>query len=332
MRIVALEEHFTIPTLVSKIPKETIGHRGFPDMSRQPQINAAAQEKLRELGGPRLADMDAAGITMQVLSLSGPGADLLSPEDGPAWACQANDLLGEWVKAYPERYAGFAHLPMTAPQAAAEELERCVRSLGFVGALINGMTQDKFLDDEMFEPILACAERLDVPIYIHPNIPPEAVRKAYYEGLREPLGFLLSIAGWGWHAETAIHILRLILSGTLERHPRLKIIIGHMGEGLPMTLARTDAIMRAETSKYLKRSVAQTLREQVYVTTSGQFTHPPMMALMQTFGTDHVLFSVDYPYSPNDKGREFLDHLPLAPADVEKIAHGNADRLLKLTV
>lgn len=332
MRIVALEEHFTIPTLVSKIPKEAIRRRGFPDMSRQPQLNAAAQEKLKELGAPRLADMDTAGISVQVLSLSGPGADLLSPEDGPAWARQANDLLGECFKAHPERYAGFAHLPMTAPQAAAEELERCVRSLGFVGALINGMTQDKFLDDEMFEPILACAERLDAPIYIHPNIPPEAVRKVYYERLREPMGFLLSIAGWGWHAETAIHILRLILSGTLERHPKLKIIIGHMGEGLPMTLARTDAIMQPETSKYLKRSVAQTLQEQVYVTTSGQFTAPPLIALLQTFGIDHVLFSVDYPYSPNEKGRRFLDELPFAPADLEKIAHGNADRLLKLTV
>jgi hypothetical protein len=199
-----------------------------------------------------------------------------------------------------------------------------------VGALINGTTRDKFLDDPSFEPILARAEQLDIPIYIHPNIPPEPVRGAYYSHLPAPMGFLLSIAGFGWHAETAIHVLRLIFSGALERHPKLKIIIGHMGEGLPMTMARTSGMSQQETSKYLNRSVAQTLREQVYVTSSGQFTYPPMMALLATFGLEHVLFSVDYPFSANDRGRAFLDGLPLAPADVEKIAHGNADRLLKL--
>ena len=219
---------------------------------------------------------------------------------------------------------------MTAPDAAADELERCVRSLNFVGTMINGTTDDKFLDDSIFDPILARAEQLDVPIYLHPNIPPEAVRKAYYDNLPTPMGFSLSIAGFGWHAETAIHVLRLILSGTLDRHPKLKLIIGHMGEFLPMTLARTSSVMAPETTQHLTRSVAQTLQDQVYVTTSGQFTYPPFMALLQTFGIDRVLFSVDYPFSANISGRQFLDHLPLAPADIQKIAHGNADRLLKL--
>ena len=156
------------------------------------------------------------------------------------------------------------------------------------------------------------------------------MRKAYYDGLPGTMGFFLSIAGFGWHAETAIHLLRLILSGTLDRHPKLKLIIGHMGEFLPMTMARTDAMSRDETSKYLSRGVAQQLREQAYVTTSGQFTTPPLEALVHTFGIDHVLFSIDYPFSPNARGRAFLDSLPFAPADVAKIAHGNADRLLKL--
>jgi predicted TIM-barrel fold metal-dependent hydrolase len=330
MRTVALEEHFNIPSLVSRIPKELIHARGFPPPEKQPGGMMMAHGKLQDLGDGRIADMDAAGVTLQVLSVSGPGADLLPASESVPWAKEANDVLAQAVGKHPKRFAGFAHLPMTAPDAAAEELTRCVRSLGFVGALVNGLTQEKFLDDPMFEPVLSQAEQLDVPIYIHPNIPPEAVRNAYYSNLPEPMGFMLSIAGFGWHAETAIHVLRLILSGRLDRHPKLKIIIGHMGEFLPLTLARTDAVFRAETSKYLKRSVAQTLREQVYVTTSGQFTYPPLMALLATFGIEHVLFSIDYPYSPNDRGRTFLDNMPLAPADVKKIAHENADILLKL--
>ena len=201
--------------------------------------------------------MDAGNVAMQVLSLSGPGADLLVGEAGVRWARDANDLLAEAVQRNPKRYAGFAHLPMRDASAAAKEFERCVKSHGFVGALINGTTDDKFLDDPQFRSILAKAEELDVPIYLHPNIPPEAVRKAYYSGLPDPMNYILSIAGFGWHAETAIAVLRLVLSGAMDRHPKLKLIIGHMGEFLPMTLARTDAITKGETAKYLKRSVAR---------------------------------------------------------------------------
>jgi hypothetical protein len=330
MRIVTLEEHFTIPSLVARIPADAIRRRGFPPQGHTPNPMAATQALLAELGDVRIKAMDEAGITVQVLSFSGPGADLLPPDESVPLARDVNDHLARFISAHPGRFAGFAHLPMTAPEKAADELERCVRSLHFVGTLINGMTDEKFLDHPMFEPILARAEQLDVPIYLHPNIPPEAVRKTYFDGLPAPMDFLLSIAGFGWHAETAIHILRLILSGTLERHPKLRLIIGHMGEFLPMTVARTSAVMAAPLSQRGGRSVAQTLQEQVYVTTSGQFTNPPMMALLETFGVDHVLFSVDYPFSPNDRGRRFLDALPLAPADVEQIAHGNADRVLKL--
>jgi hypothetical protein len=330
MRTIALEEHYNIPPLVARIPEELVRRRGYPPKDQMPKTTAAPQEKLKELGDGRLAEMDAGGISMQVLSLSGPGADVLPAEQSIPWAREANDYLAKAIATHPDRYAGFAHLPMTAPEAAADELERCIKELKFVGALINGLTEDKFLDDPKFEPILGRAESLDVPIYLHPNIPPEAVRQAYYSGLPAPVGFSLSIAGFGWHAETAVHILRLILSGTLDRHRKLKLIIGHMGEFLPMTVSRTSTMMGPETEKYLSRSVAQTLQAQIYVTTSGQFTNPPMMALLETFGIDHVLFSVDYPFSSNMRGKEFLDHLPLAPADVEKIAHGNAERLLKI--
>ncbi len=329
MRVVALEEHFTVPELVQRIPADVVRARGFPgpDAPWGPQGQTAT---LAELGAPRLQDMDEAGITLQVLSVAGAGADLLPPGEGPALARELNDALAGHIRANPGRYAGFAHLPLTAPEASADELERAVRELGFCGALVNGTTDGRFLDDPRFVPVLARAEALGVPVYIHPGIPPAPVREAYYDGLPEPFSFMLSIAGWGWHAETAVHVLRLVLSGTLDRFPRLQIIIGHMGEGLPAMLARCDQIMGRVPGQRLSRPVSQTILDQVHVTTSGFFTEPPFLLLLQTFGADRILFSVDYPFSPNKRGRAFLDGLPVSPADREKIAHGNADRLLRL--
>jgi predicted TIM-barrel fold metal-dependent hydrolase len=217
---------------------------------------------------------------------------------------------------------------MTAPEAAADELERGVRDLGFSGALINGQTRGRFLDQPDFEPILLRAQDLDVPIYIHPGIPPKAVREAYYDGFDARVSFLLATAGWGWHSETAVHILRLALSGTLERFPALKLIIGHMGEGLPAMLDRCDNVFRLD--KRGERTISQAITQQVWVTTSGMFTAPPLFALLAVFGIDRVMFSVDYPYSRSEQGLKFLSNLPLAPGDVRKIAHENADRLLKL--
>ncbi len=330
MRVVALEEHFTVPDLVRRIPQEAIRARGFPP----PEMHAGAQgevERLADLGDARLRDMDAAGITLQVLSVAGPGADLLPPSEGPALARDLNDALAGHAGAHPGRYAGFAHLPLTAPEAAADELRRAVRTLGFRGALVNGTTDGRFLDDPRFAPVLAEAEALGVPIYLHPGIPPAPVREAYYDGLGEAMSFLLAIAGWGWHAETAVHVLRLVLSGTLDRFPRLRLIVGHMGEGLPAMLARCDDTLGGEAGKRLRRSVSETILDQVHVTTSGFFTTPPLLLLLQTFGADRILFSVDYPFSENAPARAFLDALPVSPADREKIAHGNADRLLGLS-
>jgi uncharacterized protein len=273
--------------------------------------------------------MDEAGITVHVLSASGPGANLLHGTEGVGFARDINDVLAKGVAAHPDRFAGFAHLPMNSPEAAADELERSVRNLGFCGALINGVTEGRFLDDPRFEPILARAEALDVPIYLHPGLPPRAVYQAYYDGLPGSTGFRLSTAAWGWHSETAIHVMRLVLSGALDRHPKLKLVIGHMGEGLAAMMVRSDKILTPE-APHLKRSVKQTILDQVWVTTSGLFTLPPLEALLAVFGPDRVMFSIDYPYSTNRTGRDFLDTLKLPPAALEKFAHGNADRLLKL--
>ena len=329
MRIVALEEHFTIPELVRQIDRAVITRRGFPP----PEVPWGPMRqvgRLADLGPDRLADMDAAGISLQVLSVSGPGADIASPDTAPALARAFNDALARVAAGHPDRYAGFAHLPMTAPDAAADELERAVTQLGFCGALVNGLTDDCFLDDPRFAPVLARAEALGTPLYLHPGIPPKAVRRAYYDGLPDPLSFMLSIAGWGWHAEVAVHVLRLVLSGTLDRYPGLQLIIGHMGEGLPAMLARCDQVFGRAPAGLLRRSPSQAILEQVHVTTSGFFSLPPFEALLHTFGADRIMFSVDYPFSDNAPARAFLDSLPVSPADRQKIAHGNADRLLKL--
>ena len=325
MRVIALEEHFTVPALVCKIDPDAIAKRGFP-----PGFHSSLAGKMSDLGAARLADMDEAGIAVQVLSASGPGADLLDGEDGVAFARDINDHLANAIAAHPDRLAGFAHLPTRQPRAAAEELERTVRDFGFRGALINGLTENRFLDDPRFDPILARAEALDVPIYLHPNLPPQSVRDAYYSGLPGLTGFRLASASWGWHSEIALHVLRLVVSGALDRHRKLKLIIGHMGEGLAAMLARSDRTL-ADHVSHLSRSVAQTIHDQVWVTTSGLFTKPPLDVALAVFGIDRVMFSIDYPIVGNMVGRKFLDTLTLSLADFEKFAHGNADRLLKLS-
>ena len=329
MRIIALEEHFIVPELAGRIDPALARARGFPPPD-VPWSQVTRRGELVELGAARLADMDAAGIDLQVLSVAGAGADLLEGAEGVRLARDYNDALAAAVAAHPARLAGFAHLPMRSPAAAAEELERAVRGLGFHGALINGLTADRCLDDPRFDPILARAAALDVPLYLHPGIPPASVRAAYYDGLPGQMSFVLSTAAWGWHIETAIQVLRLVLSGALDRHPGLKLIVGHMGEALPFMLARCEQTLAAEAAKVLRRSVTQTILEQVWITTSGFFTLPPFLNALQTFGADRILFSVDYPFAPNAVGRRFLDALPVAQGDKEKIAYRNAEGLLRL--
>jgi predicted TIM-barrel fold metal-dependent hydrolase len=275
--------------------------------------------------------MDEAGITVQVLSGSGPGPDLVPGAEGVALARELNDRLADAVARHPDRFAGFAALPLQSPDACPAELARTVKELGFLGALINGTTEGRFLDHPSYDGLLAAAVELDVPIYIHPHLPPDTVRQAYYSDLPAGAARVLESAGWGWHQETAIQVLRMVVAGTLDRHPRLKLIIGHMGEMLPVMLARCDEVFALDVD-HLKRSISQTIVDQIWITTSGIFSEPPFLAALQTFGIDRIMFSVDYPYAPNEKGREFLDRISIAPADMAKLTHGNADALLKLKV
>ncbi len=328
MRVVALEEHYSVPELVAKIDPAALAKRGF--RKRTPVQNGPnPAELLVEMGERRLGSMDEHGITVQVLSLNGPGPDLVAGQAGVDLAKAFNDHLAGVIARKPDRYAGFAALPTLSPDAAATELKRCVNEHGFVGGYVNGTTDGKFLDDPMYEPLLAAAVEIDVPIYIHPNISTDPVRNAYYSQLPGNSGAVLESAGWGWHSEVAIHVLRLVLSGALDKNPKLKLIIGHMGEMLPVMLARIDDVFQRD-NKHLSRPISQTILDQVWLTTSGIFTEVPMQAALATWGIDKIMFSVDYPYAPNVKGRQFLDKLKLSAEDMAKLAHGNADKLLKL--
>jgi predicted TIM-barrel fold metal-dependent hydrolase len=330
MRVVAIEEHFTVPALVRRIDPGAISRRGYRPR-KAPANGPNPIELLPEIGEQRLKSMDETGITVQVLSNTGPGPDLVPGPEGVAIAREMNDHLAAAIARHPDRFAGFAVLPMQSPDAAVAEFVRAVKDLRFVGALINGTTEGRFLDHASYDGLLAAAVELDVPIYIHPHLAPEAVRQAYFSDLPPGASRVLEAAGWGWHSETAIHLLRMVLAGTLDRHRRLRLVIGHMGEMLPMMMARVDDVF-ANDIEHLDRPIGRAILDQVWLTTSGIFNEPPFLAALLTFGIDRVMFSVDYPYAPNAKGRAFLDRLSLAPADMAKLTHGNADALLKLKV
>ena len=321
MRTITLEEHFATPEILKKSAE-------IQPASRNNFVKAV-EEKLLDLDKLRLADMDAAAIDLQVISLTNAGMDKFDGPTATALARDANDKLADAVRAHPERFAGFAALALQEPEKAAAEFERCVRKLGFKGTLIHGTTKGVFLDDPRFTPIFEVAQALEVPVYLHPTLPPKAVEDSYFGGLPGQTGFLLSTAAWGWHVETGMHCLRLIVSGLFDRFPRLNIIIGHMGEDLPFSIARAEAVLARETA-HLKRKVSEYFQEHFYITTSGYFTVPPLLCTLQVVGADRILFSVDYPYSPNTIGRNFLNALPVSQGDLAKISHSNAERLLKL--
>lgn len=327
MRVVTLEEHYTLPDFVGRVPRAAAVAEGWGP--------AHAEQVLRMLqiaddGESRLAEMDRAGIDVQVLSVLHPGADALEGQAAIDFSREANDRLADLIARHPDRFGGFARLPMADPDAAARELERACRELQLSGLMVHGMSGGRFLDDPACAPVLAMASALDCPIYLHPGPPPRAVFDAYFGELGEH-GHMLATGGWGWHSETALHMLRLVLAGTLDRHPTLRFIIGHMGEGLPAMMGRFDRVFsRAVSEGHLTRTVTQTLLDQLWITTSGFFDLPCFIAALTTFGPDRMLFSVDCPFASMAQGRAFLDKVPLAPADREKLAHQNADRLLAL--
>jgi len=324
MKTIAIEEHFTTPLYRQHVSANEF--RNFYLQSRSEQIGHDIVAELADLGASRLKHMDACGIDVQVLSFGSPGPQAFTADVAVPMARDANDRLAEVVKQHPQRFAGFAALPTADPEAAAGELERAVTKLGFKGAMIHGHTQGSFLDERRFWVIFERAEALEVPIYLHPALPhPDAV-KAYFGGYEE-----LARAGWGFQVDTSSHFLRIVFAGVFDAYPRLKIILGHLGEGLPFAMHRlNDHTWRAAARRGLKKAPLQYLKDNMLVTTSGNWYEPAFLCTLLAVGADNILFAVDWPYEPNRAGSDFLMKLSISDLDREKIAHLNAERILRM--
>ncbi len=314
MRTIALEEHYA-----------TAGFLRGPGawLASRPGI----VEPISDLGDGRIAAMDDAGIDLAVLSLAAPGVEQLDGAEAVGLARDCNDELAAAVARYPDRLAGFAALPISAPDAAADELERAVRQLGFPGAVINGHSQGRYLDDPIFDAVLNRAAALKVPIYLHPTIPPKGVIESSYAGFADKVTFALATVGWGWHINTATHVLRIILGGVFDRYPALQMIVGHMGEATSFMLPRFDATLTPELTG-LQRPVSSYLRENFHYTFANFNDGPTYANLVAQVGIGRVAFSADYPFGSMRTARTFLDGLPLTRDDRASISHRNAERLL----
>ncbi|BBY09203.1 amidohydrolase family protein [Mycobacterium noviomagense] len=318
-RVVALEEAFLHPRVWDLYP-ESLRRRYQPIKAR-----------LSDVGAERVRAMDAAGIDVQVLSHVQPGVQILADDQAAlavAVCREVNDWLADAIASYPDRLAGFAMLPTQAPAQAADELERTVRELGFKGALINGHTNGRYLDDPSYDVLLGTAEALGVPIYLHPTDPPTAISDVYYAPFDSAL-----VPTWGWPVETGTHVLRLICAGAFDRHPNLKIVIGHLGELLPYCFTRLNAgvtmanwLLGAES----RNSVGHYLRNNIYMTSSGVFDVPVFDCARSMLGLGNLMFSVDYPFQDNFTAMEFLERCDLSASDKERFAHGTAEILLGL--
>lgn len=315
-QVIAIEEHYWDPSLVAHYAgTDATGGAG------------ALRPKLEDLYDQRIAEMDSAGIDIQVLSHGAPSTQRLDPSSAAEITRTANDRLQEIVAERPDRFAAFGNLPTPDPEACADELERCVDKLGFRGAMVHGLTHGVFFDDPKFWPVFERAQALDVPLYMHPAAPDPTVVERYYQPYVEEFPALLN-AGWGFTVETATQAIRLVLSGVLEKYPGVKILLGHLGEGLPFLLWRIDHALSRPGNKPL--NFREVFSRNFYITTSGNFSDPALVCSLQELGADRILFSVDWPFVPNHLGTEWIEHLQLNVEDKTKILNGNAKRLLKL--
>lgn len=319
MRTIGLEEHFVTPELV--------GYGAGTASIAQPAAWAAASRRLLDLTGERIAGMDAAGLDVQVLSLNSPGIQAeADPAVAVANAAAVNDLLATTITENPDRFAGFCALPLQDPKAAAKELERSVTQLGMRGGLVNAHTHGRYLDDPELRVVWEYAEGLDVPLYLHPANGVDAAH--VLSGHPELIGPM-----WSWGTDTASHALRLVFGGVFDDFPEAKLLLGHMGEGLPYVLWRLDSRwgFHAHNGIELRRgNPSEYLRHNLYITTSGVCSPAPLICALLALGPEHILFGTDYPFEEMDVATEFLRDAPISEADRAKIAHGNAERLLRL--
>jgi predicted TIM-barrel fold metal-dependent hydrolase len=314
--IIALEEHYFDPDWNSN----------FDPRHHSPRPASPIIQRMENLGELRIKEMDEAGIDLQVLSHNSPGSQGLRDDIAVAWTAAANDRLFAAIQNHPKRFAGFASLPTANPAAAADELERAATKLGFKGAMIHSLTEGPLLDHERYWPIFERAVALDVPIYLHPAEPHPAVMDVYFRDYAKSHPMFIR-AAWGFTIETGTQAMRLVLSGVFDKHPGLKIVLGHLGETIPFLMARIDEALARDTPM---KNFREVFTKHFYVTTSGFFSDPALQCCIDEIGIDRILFSVDWPFASNVKGTQWMKQSPLPDGEKNKILSENARKLLKL--
>jgi len=335
---IATEEAFAPPELLTQyrklIAEEPNLDPGFTSLmgfylGSSPRA-VQVMSRMTDLGEIRLRDMDDTGIAKQILSLTSPGVQIFDAATAVSLAELSNDYMAEAIRKYPDRFAGLAAIAPQNPGAAAKELERGVRKLGFKGSIVNSHTRGEYLDDPKFWPIFEAAAALNVPIYLHPNTPSPVMIGPFLErGLDGAI--------FGFAVETALHMLRIIVAGVFDRFPHLQMVLGHLGEALPYWLFRIDFMHRAMVAanryssvKRLERKPSDYLKENVYVTTSGMAWEPPILYAQSVLGVDRVLYAMDYPYQFVPEEVKVTDGLPISDADKKKLYQTNAERVFSL--
>jgi predicted TIM-barrel fold metal-dependent hydrolase len=312
--VIALEEHYWDAELEKTFTGSEAGRPGLQ------------MAQLHDLGALRIKEMDEAGIDIQVLSHGAPSTQKLPADTAAALTRRVNDRLHAVVAGNPQRFAAFAALPTAVPDAAADELERTAK-LGFKGAMLHGLADGVFLDDKKFWPIYERAQALDLPIYMHPSLPQADVRRIYYDDYVKDFP-MITRATWGYTVETATLAIRMVLSGVFEKFPKLKIILGHLGETLPFLVWRIDMTLKRPGQKGM--SFRDIFSNNFYVTTSGNFSNPALLCCVMEMGIDHIMFAVDWPFVANPPGTQWMEGVPLCDEDKAKILSGNAKRLLRM--
>ncbi|GAX08546.1 4-oxalomesaconate hydratase [Secundilactobacillus silagincola] len=336
MKFITLEEHWESQRVNDAakpyMPAPVNPHKNPDDHSIERFMAKTKKDntELISVGEKRLKFMDDNDIQMQVMGYGDDSPQNLDPKVAVDLCKMANDDLADAISTNPDRFGGWAALPVGDPEAAANELERAVKEKGLQGAMIHGYYDGKFFDDPMYEPIFAKAEELDVPLYFHPVFIPQSISEHYYEGKgwSELTAFTFAGAGWGWHEDLGVQMVRLILAGVFDRHPKLKIITGHWGEMVPNFLERMDQTIGLTVN--LDRSISETYRNNFYITPSGMFFPAQLQLDMTEVGADHLMYSLDYPYNHPEGAAKFLTESGLSQEDQDKIAYGNAAKMLHL--
>jgi len=334
IRRIAVEEAFVTPEIMAewqKVLASPDAEPGFAKMGEsilaQTPANKPLDDRLLDIGAARIAHMDAIGIDMQVLSLTSPGVQVFETALATRLAAESNDVLAAAVRAYPTRFAGLAAIAPQDPAAAAKEIERGATQLGLCGIIVNSHTKGEYLDAPKFRPILEAAQAHDLPIYLHPREPAASWVGPY-------LDYALWFAGWGFAAETGLHAMRLIMSGTFDRYPKLKIVLGHMGEGLPFWLQRIDNRYRLEVKigacEKLARLPSEYFLDNFVITTSGVTSMPALRLSLDELGVDRILFAADFPYEDDAEAVRFMDGASVTEEERKKIYETNACRVFKL--